>query len=99
MDEADEQIPHLGPILRPVEQSIFAMQNGFLQGTDVMPPPGLCRVGSGAPLVCEGCRIVGPADCRHNHRLTRKASSVSGGRKRTTLEGLACAKARSLSCM
>jgi hypothetical protein len=46
MDEAHEQIPHLGPILRPVEQSIFAMQNGFLQGTftDVMPPPGLCRV-------------------------------------------------------
>ena len=46
MDEAHEQVAHLGPILRPVEQSIFTMQNGFLQSpfTDVMPLPGLCRV-------------------------------------------------------
>jgi hypothetical protein len=61
------------------------MDDRFFQGSfaDLMPTPGLCRVGFshipiswGIPDSC-GCSF------RHNHRSFRKASKGSGGRKRS----------------
>ena len=31
MDQAHEQVPHLGTVLRLIEQTILSMQNAFLQ--------------------------------------------------------------------
>ena len=103
VDQAHKQIAHLGPVLTPVEQGVLAVQNRFLQGTftDIMPTPGLCRVSRLAyPHLRRFSDSCGCA-WRHNHKLSRKASKVSRGRKRagTSLDGLACANARSLSCM
>jgi Transposase IS66 family len=68
---------------------------------DIMPPPGLCRAGIQHTPLLRGISDFRVGAYRHNHRLSRKASNASGGRKRagTTPEGLACAKAFSLSCM
>ena len=67
----------------------------------VMPTPGLCR--AGIVQTPRGRRISdsGVFVARHNHRLSRKASSESVGRKRsgTALDGVACASAFSLSRM
>ncbi len=42
MDQAHEEISHIGPSLGFVEQGIFAIQNGILQGsfTDVIVERG-----------------------------------------------------------
>jgi len=67
----------------------------------VMPTPGLCRAGIVQTLRFRRISDSGGSATRHNHRLSRKASSESGGRKRsgTALDGVACASAFSLSRM
>jgi hypothetical protein len=47
MDQAHEQIAHPRPVRRLIEERVLAVQNRLLQSAfgDVMPPPGLCRVG------------------------------------------------------
>ena len=82
----------------PLDNNIVTAVSGSAK---IMPTPGLCRVGR--PACAHSRRISDFRDraCRHNHKLSRKASNVSRGRKRagTSLDGLACANARSLSCM
>jgi hypothetical protein len=73
--------------------------DGALGG--IMPPPGLCRAGSLRMHRFRRISGSGVSVTRHNHRLSRKASSESVGRKRagTALDGVACASAFSLSRM
>jgi hypothetical protein len=82
----------------PLDNNVVTAVSG---SADVMPTPGLCRVGLLAyPHSRRFSDSCGRA-YRHNHKLSRKASKVSRGRKRagTSLDGLACANARSLSSM
>jgi hypothetical protein len=46
VDQAHEQVAHLGAVQGAIKQRIFAMQYGALERAlaEVMPPPGLCRV-------------------------------------------------------
>ena len=69
--------------------------------SDVMPRPRLCRAGSVQALRCRRISDSGVSVTRHNQRLSRKARSESVGRKRsgTALDGVACARAFSLSRM
>jgi len=68
---------------------------------DVMPTPGLCRAWFGRVLSLRGISDSRNSQSRHNHRLSKNASSGSGGRNRsgTAFEAVACASAFSLSCM
>jgi hypothetical protein len=52
MDQTHEQIAHSGTVQRLEKESVFPIQNRFLEGTldDVMPTPGLCRVGRFLPI-------------------------------------------------
>jgi hypothetical protein len=82
----------------PLDNNIVTAARGSAK---IMPTARLCRVG-----VAEQClarRISGfrGVVCRHNHRLSRKASKGSGGRNRSGVspDGVACASARSFSCM
>jgi len=52
MDKAHEQIADSGAIQRLIEECVFSIQDGFLQCAldDVMPTPGLCRVGRFLPI-------------------------------------------------
>jgi hypothetical protein len=82
----------------PLDNNIVTAARGSAK---IMPTARLCRVG-----VSEQClarRISGfrGVVCRHNHRLSRKASKGSGGRNRSGVspDGVACASARSFSCM
>jgi transposase len=67
----------------------------------VMPRSGLCRVGAEAGRRYRWISDSSGEARRHNQRLSRNASKGSAGRKRsgTTPDGVACARARSLSCM
>jgi len=82
----------------PLDNNLCTAARGSAK---VMPTAGLCRAGI---LVCRSSRRVPGfrgSICRHNHRLSRKASKGSGGRKRSgkSPEEVACASARSLICM
>src|ERR1035438_1406052 len=68
---------------------------------DVMPTPGLCRVGVAEQRRLRRIPDFRSAVCRHNHRLSRKASMGSGGLNRSGVspDGVACASARSFSRM
>ncbi len=48
MDDAHEEIAHVGTVWCLVEQGVLAVQDDLLQGTlsDVMPGAELCRVAS-----------------------------------------------------
>jgi hypothetical protein len=61
----------------------------------VMPTPGLCRVGIVQTFRFRRISDSDDSETRHNDRLSRKASSEFGGRKRsgTALDGVACARA------
>ena len=68
---------------------------------DIMPLPGLCRAGVMNMARCRRISDSRGLACRHNHRPSRNASKESGGRNRggTRLLGVACASARSFSCI
>ena len=46
VNQAHEQVAHLRPVQRPIEQGILPVKNRPLQRPfdEVMPTPGLCRV-------------------------------------------------------
>jgi hypothetical protein len=46
VDQTHEQIAHLRPVQRAIEQGVLAMEHCPFQGSlgEVMPTPGLCRV-------------------------------------------------------
>src|SRR4051812_26793438 len=82
----------------PLDNNICTAARGSAK---VMPTAGLCRVG-----LAEHRRLRRSSDfngsvCRHNHRLSRKASKGSGGRNRSgaSPDEVACASARSFNCM
>src|SRR5205085_9122733 len=60
MDQAHEQIADSGAVQRLIEECVFSIQDGFLQRAldDVMPTPGLCRVGQPAYPIREGSLIL-----------------------------------------
>jgi len=79
------------------------VKNGLFQNSfdQIMPRPGLCRA---AVMSVAHSRMISNSRgcaCRHNHRPSRNASKESGGRNRggTRLLGVACASARSFSCI
>ena len=82
----------------PIDNNIVNAARGI---DDVMPTSGLCRVGVAEQQSARRISDFRGSFCRHNHRLSRKASKGSGGRKRSGArpDEVACASARSLSCM
>jgi len=76
----------------------YAAQRAF---GGVMPRAGLCRIGAGSRSVLGRISTCSGSGCRHNYRLSRNASNGSVGRKRSGArpDGVAWARARSLSCM
>ena len=66
-----------------------------------MPRSGLCRVGAGNSPWDRRISDFSNEAGRHNQRLSRNVSNGSAGRKRSGMrpDGLAWARARSLSCM
>jgi len=82
----------------PLDNNLATAASG---SDDVMPRAGLCRAGTNGVLSFRTISNFRRFPSRHNHRLSRKASSASGARKRSgaTLHGLACASAFSFSCM
>jgi len=82
----------------PPDNNICTAARG---SADVMPLPGLCRVGVAEQRLLRRISDFRGEVCRHNHRLSRKASKGSGGRNRSGVspDGVACASARSFSCM
>jgi len=68
---------------------------------DVMPRAGLCRVKVAGRLLLGRIANVSCPKHRHNHRLSRKESNGSAGRKRSGArpEEVVWASARSLICM
>jgi hypothetical protein len=68
---------------------------------DGMPRSGLCRVGAGSSPWDRRISDFSNEAGRHNQRLSRNVSNGSAGRKRSGMrpDGLAWARARSLSCM
>jgi len=82
----------------PLDNNLVTAARGSAK---IMPTAGLCRV-----ELAEHRRLRWISDfpgsvCRHNHRLSRKASKGSGGRNRSgaSPDEVACASARSFSCM
>ena len=67
----------------------------------VMPRAGLCRVKVAGRLLLGRIANVSCPKHRHNHRLSRKESNGSAGRKRSGArpEEVVWASARSLICM
>jgi transposase len=82
----------------PLDNNVCTAARG---SADIMPTAGLCRVGVAEHRQSRGISDFRGSVYRHNHRLSRKASKGSGGRKRSGVrpDEVACASARSLSCM
>jgi hypothetical protein len=82
----------------PLDNNVCTAARGSAK---VMPTAGLCRVGVAEHRQSRGISDFRGSVYRHNHRLSRKASKGSGGRKRSGVrpDEVACASARSLSCM
>ena len=82
----------------PIDNNIVTAASG---SDDVMPTAGLCRVGLAEQRRLRRISDFRGSVCRHNHRLSRKASKGSGGRNRSGArpDEVACASARSFSCM
>ena len=80
----------------PLDNNICTAARG---SANVMPTPGLCRVGVSQRTILRRFSDFRGSVCRHNHRLSRKASNGSGGRKRSGVspDEVAWASARSLS--
>jgi hypothetical protein len=82
----------------PLDNNIVTAARG---SDDVMPTARLCRVGVAEQRLARRISGFRGVVCRNNHRLSRKASKGSGGRNRSGVspDGVACASARSFSCM
>jgi len=82
----------------PLDNNICNAARGI---ADIMPTAGLCRVGVAEQHRARRISDFRGSFYRHNHRLSRKASKGSGGRKRSGArpDEVACASARSFSCM
>ena len=82
----------------PLDNNVATAARG---SGDVMPTAGLCRVGLAGQRCLRRISDLRGSICRHNHRLSRKASKGSGGRNRSgaSPDEVACASARSFSCM
>jgi hypothetical protein len=82
----------------PLDNNLCTAARG---SAEIMPPAGLCRVGV---VECRSSRRIAGSRFsvwRHNHRLSRKASKGSGGRKWSGArpDEVACASARSFNCI
>jgi transposase len=82
----------------PIDNNVSNAASGI---ADVMPRAVLCRISVPERLRLRRISDFRWAVYRHNHRLSRKASKGSGGRNRSgaSPEGVAWARARSLSCI
>jgi hypothetical protein len=82
----------------PLDNNIVTAARG---SDDVMPTLGLCRVGVAEQRLLRRISDFRGAVGRHNHRLSRKVSKGSDGRNRSGVspDEVACASARSFSCM
>jgi len=82
----------------PLDNNICTAARG---SANVMPTPGLCRAAVVRSYCLRRFSDFRGSFGRHNHRLSKKASNGSGGRKRSGArpDELAWASARSLSCM
>ena len=81
-----------------IDNNIAYAASGIAPG---MPRSGLCRVGAGSSPWDRRISDFSNEAGRHNQRLSRNVSNGSAGRKRSGMrpDGLAWARARSLSCM
>jgi len=84
--------------VEPYAPTQVAPSGAFAPG---MPRSGLCRVGAGSSPWDRRISDFSNEAGRHNQRLSRNVSNGSAGRKRSGMrpDGLAWARARSLSCM
>ena len=82
----------------PLDNNLVTAARGSDQ---IMPTPGLCRAAVVRSYCLRRFSDFRGSFERHNHRLSKKASNGSGGRKRSGArpDELAWARARSLSCM
>jgi transposase len=82
----------------PIDNNLCTAARGSAK---VMPTAGLCRVELAEHRCLRWISAFAGSVCRHNHRLSRKASKGSGGRNRSgaSPDEVACASARSFSCM
>ena len=82
----------------PIDNNLVTAALGSDQ---IMPTAGLCRVALATQRRLRRISDFRGSICRHNHSLSRKASKGSGGRNRSgaSPDDVACASARSFSCM
>ena len=82
----------------PLDNNLCTAARG---SAEIMPTAGLCRVGHAEHRRLRRISDFSGLVCRHNHRLSRKASKGSGGRNRSgaSPDEVACASARSFSCV
>ena len=64
VNQTHEDVTDPGAVLGLVEVSVLPVQDRLLQGalTDIMPTPGLCRVGGARPAFKRANRISEVAD-------------------------------------
>jgi hypothetical protein len=82
----------------PLDNNLVTTEHG---SDKIMPTPGLCRAGVVWSYCLRRFSDFRGSVSRHNHRLSKKASKGSGGRKRSGVspDEVAWASARSLSCI